>query len=374
MAPTLISPAALRAALGLRDLTEVARGPHAMQALVAGAVAALRSAWGCEVIVDRSHPVVTVTENYELLHYPPDAAARDARYTRYVTPATVLRTHATAMVPAALRQIAAAGYEDVLLVCPGLVYRRDRIDRQSVGEPHQMDIWRIRQGRTGAPDLEEMISLLMQAMLPDHGYRRLATSHPYTTAGLEIEARGPGRWVEVAECGLAGPDILDAAGLPPERWSGLAAGIGLDRVLMLRKGIDDIRLLRSEDERVAGQMLDLAPYRPVSSMPAVRRDLSIAVEAEMSAEELGDRVRAALGPAVDAVEAVELLGETPPEALPPQAAARLGIRAGQKNVLVRVVLRHPTRTLTAREANELRDGIYAAIHQGSVHQWASRAE
>ena len=58
------------------------------------------------------------------------------------------------------------------------------------------------------------------------------------------------------------------------RAPGLAMGLGLDRALMLRKGIGDIRLLRSADPRVADQLLDLEPYRPVSSMPPARRDLS----------------------------------------------------------------------------------------------------
>ena len=53
--------------------------------------------------------------------------------------------------------------------------------------------------------------------------------------------------------------------------------MGLDRLLMLRKGIPDIRLLRSADPRVAGQMTDLEPYRPVSYLPAVTRDLSVAI-------------------------------------------------------------------------------------------------
>jgi phenylalanyl-tRNA synthetase alpha chain len=55
-------------------------------------------------------------------------------------------------------------------------------------------------------------------------------------------------------------------------------GIGRDRVLMVRKGIDDIRLLRSTDPRIATQMLDLDPYRPVSSQPAIRRDVDCGVE------------------------------------------------------------------------------------------------
>jgi phenylalanyl-tRNA synthetase alpha chain len=180
-----------------------------------------------------------------------------------------------------------------------------------------------------------------------------------------------GEWVEVAECGLAHPEVLERAGLAG--WSGLALGMGLDRLLMLRKGIPDIRLLRSVDPRIAGQMTDLASYRPVSAMPPIRRDLSVAVEAADTAEDLGDRVRDALGPDADAVEEVAALAETPYDRLPPQAVARLGIGPHQKNVLVRVVLRHLERTLTDEEANRLRDRIYAALHQGSVHQWAARS-
>ena len=81
--------------------------------------------------------------------------------------------------------------------------------------------------------------------------------------------------------------------------------------------------------------------------------------AEVTPEELGDRVRSALGSRADAVETVEVLTQTPIEELPPQAIARIGMMHGQKNVLVKVVLRHPTRTLTSEEANRLRDNIYA---------------
>ena len=76
---------------------------------------------------------------------------------------------------------------------------------------------------------------------------------------------------------MALPDLLRENGLDPARVTGLAMGLGLDRLLMLRKGMNDIRLLRSDDPRVVEQMLDLSPYRPVSDQPAIRRDLSIAV-------------------------------------------------------------------------------------------------
>jgi phenylalanyl-tRNA synthetase alpha chain len=187
--------------------------------------------------------------------------------------------------------------------------------------------------------------------------------------GRQVDVWRDGEWVEVAECGLAHPSVLARAGLSPQ-WSGLALGMGLDRMLMLRKSVPDIRLLRSTDPRVLAQMSTLDEYRPVSAMPAVRRDLSVAVAADDLVEDLGDRVRDALGPDADAVESVEILQETPCAQLPPPALARLGARPDQKNLLVRVVLRHLDRTLTDHEANSLRDRVYAAIHQGSAYQWA----
>jgi phenylalanyl-tRNA synthetase alpha chain len=139
---------------------------------------------------------------------------------------------------------------------------------------------------------------------------------------------------------------------------------------MLAKGITDIRLLRSVDPRIAGQMLDLAPYQPVSAMPAITRDLSIAVSADDDQETIGDRVRDALGTDASCVEEVRVLSATPYEQLPEPAIARLGAGPGQQNLLVRVVLRDLDATLTNQAANALRDQIYLALHQGTRHQWA----
>ncbi len=86
-------------------------------------------------------------------------------------------------------------------------------------------------------------------------------------------------------------------------------------------------------------------------------------------ETIGDRVRAALGLEADLLEAVTVLSETPYEELPPPARARLGMHADQKNILVRLDIRPVERTLTDTEANELRNRVYAAIHQGAGEQW-----
>ena len=370
MPHAILSPDAVERALALRDLTDPGQGPHAMQLLVDAGVGALGQAWGCAVTVERAHPVVTVADNYDALLYPPGGAARDARYTRYVSRDTLLRTQTSAMIPPLLRRLAAAPPADVLLACPGLVWRRDRIDRLHVGEPHQLDLWRLRRGsELAGRDLDEMIALVAAAVAPGRAVRVERTVHPYTAGGLEVHVEVDGEWVEIAECGVAHPYLLRACGIP-DGWSGLAMGLGLDRLLMLAKGMDDIRLIRSEDPRIAAQLQDLAPYRPVSRHPPVRRDLSVAVGEYAVAEELGDRVREALGARAEDVESIEVLSETWAAALPAPARERLGMRADQKNVVVRITLRAVGRTLTDAEANRLRDLVYAAIHEGSRAEWA----
>ena len=366
--PTPLTPAQLTRDLAVRDLTDPAAGPHALQLLVDLAVGALAEHWGCEVRRWPGDRVVTIADNYDNLGYDPADVTRDSRYTRYVDDVRMLRSHSSAMIPAALRALAAKPADDVLLVCPGIVYRRDSIDRLHSGTPHQLDLWRITRGKP--IDLDDMITTLLGALLPGRPHRGEPRRHPYTKDGRQVDVHADGEWVEVAECGLAHPAVLARAGLGPE-WSGLALGLGLDRLLMLRKGIPDIRLLRSDTPAVLTQMSDLSPYRPVSALPPVRRDLSIAVDAGDAAEDLGDRVRDALGEEAAAVESVEIRQETPCAELPPQALERLGARPEQKNLLVRVVLRPLGATLSDQAANILRDRVYAALHQGDAHQWAA---
>jgi phenylalanyl-tRNA synthetase alpha chain len=116
--------------------------------------------------------------NYDRLRIPPDAVSRDVRYTRYVDRRRMLRSHATAMIPAALRALAAHPATDVLLACPGVVYRRGAIDRLHAGTPHQLDLWRISRRPLGQRDLEEMVALLVEALTPGRPWRWEARVHP----------------------------------------------------------------------------------------------------------------------------------------------------------------------------------------------------
>jgi phenylalanyl-tRNA synthetase alpha chain len=361
--------------LAIPDLSDPADGPHAIQLITELAVAALGGAGNlpgthCAVRWCRGPRIVPVADNYDRLGYDPADVTRAVRYTRYVDGAQMLRSHSTAIVPPALRQLATErpSPADVLLVCPGISYRRDAIDWQHTGTPQQLDLWRISRRDLTAADLDEMIQALLGALVPGLPSRQPSRVHPYTTDGRQVDVLHDGAWVEVAECGLAHPTVLSEAGL--RGYTGLALGMGLDRLLMLRKQIPDIRLLRSSDPRIASQMRDLQPYRPVSSQPAVRRDLSIVVNADEDDETLGDQVREALGLDADAVEDVTILTATPCTDLPSAALARLGAERHQRNLLVRVVLRRLDRTLTDAEANDLRDRIYLRLHQGTAWQLA----
>lgn len=342
----------------MNDLTDPSTGPHAIQLMIDEVLAAV--AGRGELIIHRGSPVVAIADNYDRLGYPPDAAARDARYSRYVDDERMLRSQTSALIPGALRRL--DGRTEVVLACPGMVYRRDSIDRLHTGTPHQLDVWPLTATRRpDRADLLDLVGAVVAAALPGTSWRVLEADHPYTQDGLEIEAYAGGRWVEIGECGVAAPHVL-----PPGLY-GLALGLGLDRLVMLRKGIGDIRLLRSTDPRVAAQMRDLTSYREVSNHPAARRDVSVAVAAGLTAEDLGDRIREALGDDASLVEEVGVLSVTPARDLPEAARQRLGLTAGEVNMLVRVVLRDLHESIGTGTANALRDRIHAALdHLGAA--------
>ena len=106
--------------------------------------------------------------------------------------------------------------------------------------------------------------------------------------GVEVEVLHQGRWLEILEAGLAHPNVLENAGLDPSEYSGLASGLGLDRLAMLVKGINDIRILRSKDPRIVQQMRTTDLYKEVSRMPSMRRDISVVVDGSLFYFAFGD--------------------------------------------------------------------------------------
>lgn len=318
-------------------------------------------------MVIRKDAVVTVEDNYDNLLIAPDNISRSSTYTQYVDKQRVLRTHTSALIPGILRELAGrSDWDDVVIIVPGLAYRRDVSDKTHLGEIHMLETWRIsRRRRIIKQDLLSMMTGLADVAAPGWSLRIIDSPHPYTEQGIEVNAVQGDRDIEIGEAGLINPEILRRAGLDPAIYSGWASGMGLDRLVITLKGLPDVRYLRSGNPEIARQMHDLEPYREVSNQPAIKRDLSYSVPQVYVEEDISDEIRQALGDRVKVLESVEILSETAYSQLPDIARERLGCQPRQKNILVRITLRDLERTITNQEANEIYEQIYAKINYGS---------
>jgi phenylalanyl-tRNA synthetase alpha chain len=315
----------------------------------------------------RGGRVVAAHDNYGVLGYGAHETTLGSEHTRWVSETTLLRSQITSLIPPALQDAARARRpgQPVLIAAPGITYRRDTRDRWHCGEPHQMDVWVL-----GDPDfgthahLMRLVRDVLDAALPGCRWVASASPHHYTEGGVQVDVVGGERPVEVLECGRIARSLLRRLRIDPAAHGGLALGLGLDRLVMLRKGIPDIRLLRDPEPRVATQMHDLAPWRPVSRLPATSRDLSLAVAPGQSEEALTESMLAAAADKSHWIEAMTVEGRWSPSQLPPHAVARLGLAAHQENVLLRVVLRDWSRSIPRAEANALYDRLQKALHEG----------
>lgn len=364
----LVDKQEIKKALEIRDLTDPSQGESCMQKIVSEIKnnLLLLPEWSNVKTKEiRRNPIVSVEDNYDKLLYPDDGIAREERYTRYVSEKRILRTQMSAVIPKSLEELNKENKNaDTLLACPGVVYRRDVIDRTHVGEPHQLDLWRISKSKKlTVESLDQMIESVVQSVLPDSDWRTIPAHHNYTVKGKEIQVRTAEGWLELGECGLANPKVLENAGLTG--YAGLAMGIGLDRAVMLRKNITDIRLLRSEDPRVVNQMNTLEIYKPVSNQPTAERDISVAVDKNYSEEEVSDIIRQRVeNHELNLIEKLKIVSTYDYADLPSTAIGRLGMAKNQKNILIKITLRHPTLSIKREEANELIDKIYKIIHEG----------
>ena len=323
-----------------------------------------------DVRVYRKHPIVTVKDNYDNLLIASDNISRSSTYTHYVDEHHLLRTHTTAQIPGILRELAATKEEwsDVVILLPGLAYRRDVTDKKHVGQVHMLEMWRIKKTGKDKPivkdNLIEVVTGVANTAAPGWKLRIIDSPHPYTKQGIEVNAVQGDKDIEILECGLINDQILANAGLDPNEYSGWALGMGLDRLVMTLKDIPDIRYLRSTNPKIAIQMKDLSKYHEISNQPAIRRDMSYSVPSSYVEEDINEDIREALGDNQNILESVEILSETAYDDLPKIVRERLGISIGQKNILVRITLRHLERALENTEANDIYDAIYSKINKG----------
>lgn len=356
--------------LSISDLTEDEAPENIIQKMLKKIVSSLQKSGFPEVTIIRGPKAVSAIDNFDSLLFPVDNLGRSSTYTRWIDEDTILRTHMSALVPSLLREMKGNVEQKRTYVFPGLVYRRDVIDPRHLDCFHQMDIWTLqsikRDGLVTREDLLKLVSVVVNSVLGSKiEIKIIETEHPYTKNGIEVYALKDGKEIEVLECGLIHPEVLRSAGIDPLEYCGLALGMGFERLVMAKKSLPDIRLIRSVNPKVMAQMQNLEPYKKVSNQPAIKRDLSFCIPVGKSEEDICSDVREAFGDAAELLEEVQLITRTNYNELEEIAKERLGALEKQDNVLVRIILRHPDRTLEKKEADELYRNAYPKLHQGT---------
>ncbi|MCL4278839.1 MAG: hypothetical protein KJZ60_04025 [Ignavibacteriaceae bacterium] len=321
-----------------------------------------------DIRIIRGNPVVDARDNFDNLLFSSGNPGRSSTYTRYSDENHVLRTHTSALVPSTFRKLE-RDVDRSTFVFPGLVYRRDVIDPRHLDVFHQIDIWTLQNnkkyGNVNRENLLQLAKAVFEAACPDAEMIVYEAMHPYTINGIEVYARVNGKEIEVFEAGLINPGILRNAGINPDEYSGLALGMGVERLIMARKNLPDIRLIRSTDPRILKQMFDMKEFKPVSDQPAITRDMSYCINKDDTEEDICEAIKDAFGNESELLEQVEILERTPFEKLSTIAREKLGALEDQDNVLVKIILRHPDKTLTKEMANELYNNAYPKLNKGT---------
>ncbi|HNZ08677.1 MAG TPA: phenylalanine--tRNA ligase subunit alpha [Bacillota bacterium] len=217
----------------------------------------------CDIFVRMGFSVVEGPEvetdfyNFTALNTPPFHPARDVQDTFYITDNILLRTHTS---PQQARQMEKQE-PPVKVVVPGRVYRRDQVDATHSPEFHQLEGLYVDKGVTFA-HLKGALEMFIKAFYGEDKRVRFRPHYfPFTEPSAEMDVscfacggkgcricKGEG-WIEILGSGMVHPNVLSTAGYDPELYSGFAFGMGIDRIVSLKYGVDDLRLYFENDIR-----------------------------------------------------------------------------------------------------------------------------
>jgi len=196
--------------------------------------------------------------NFTALNVPDDHPARDMQDTFWIKneQGKVLRTHATSVTMRCLENMAKTGANETRMINPGKVFRNEATDMTHEAQFYQLDGFAV--GPTGTVTLAHLKGVFDRFYQEYFGPNSKARFRPsffgFTEPSVEIDAwfEAPGkkgRWLEMAGAGMLHPNVIKNAGLDPEKIAGFAFGGGLERLIMVKYGIPDIRLFHSGDIR-----------------------------------------------------------------------------------------------------------------------------
>ena len=204
-----------------------------------------------------------VLQQYECvgLNIPKDHPARDTQDTFYISDNVVLRTQTSGMQVRVMEQ----KKPPIRIIAPGRVYRSDAVDATHSPLFHQIEGLVVDKG-IRMSDLKGILELFAKKLYGEDTVVRFRPHHfPFTEPSAEMDiqcyrchgagcplCKGEG-WIEILGCGMVHPKVLETSGIDPEEYSGYAFGIGLERTVMGRFKIDDIRLFYENDVRFLHQ-------------------------------------------------------------------------------------------------------------------------
>tara|TARA_B100000212_G_scaffold298561_1_gene242836 strand:+ start:1278 stop:2285 length:1008 start_codon:yes stop_codon:yes gene_type:complete len=186
--------------------------------------------------------------NFESLNIPKNHPARDMQDTFYLNDNLLLRTHTS---PVQIRYLT-DNPPPTRIISPGRVYRRDAVDATHSPVFNQVEVLCIDEG-INFSHLRGTVLTFLKTFFGDLPIRFRASYFPFTEPSAEVDVQWKGKWLEVMGCGMVDPMVLDKLGIDSERWTGFAAGLGVERFCMVRHQIDDIRRFYTNDLRFLKQ-------------------------------------------------------------------------------------------------------------------------
>ncbi len=205
--------------------------------------------------------VETEVYNFDRLNVAKDHPSRDMQDTFWlkledVEVPTVLRTH-TSPVQARYME---SHEPPIRIIVPGKVFRNETTDATHEAQFYQFEGLYIDKD-VNLGHLKGVLEYFLSRLFKGQTEIRFRPSYfPFVEPGLEVDMRIvdgdsklSGRWIEIMGAGMVHPNVLRDSGIDPEKYSGFAFGVGVDRLVMMRYGIDDIRLLYSGDLRLVNQ-------------------------------------------------------------------------------------------------------------------------
>ena len=205
--------------------------------------------------IARGNEVESEEYNFFKLNFEKDHAALDMQATFWTKgkPGHVLRTHTS---PVQIHYME-SHKPPFRMICPGRVYRRD-YDATHSPMFHQFEGLMIGEDVSVANMKAVMVSAMKELISPDIEFRFRTSYFPFVEPALEVDMRwvkegGASRWLEVVGCGMVHPNVLKNAGIDPKKWRGFAFGFGIERLIMIKHGVPDLRSFYESDVRFLKQ-------------------------------------------------------------------------------------------------------------------------